>query len=278
MKFGGPTFAKFATPDEWITQLRDLGYSAASCPVPVGTSADTVRAFAESARRADVVIAEVGAWSNPLSPDPDERRNALNRCKECLALADEIGARCCVNIAGSRGPKWDGPCADDLTPETFDMVVEMVRDILDAVRPTRTFYTLETMPWMVPNSTEAYEQVLAAVDRPGFAVHFDPVNLINSPERYFANGDLIRDFVQRLGDRIRSVHAKDIALRDRLTVHLDEVRPGLGGLDYATLLTELNRHCPEAPVMMEHLSNADEYVAAAQHIRTQAKNLDIPLE
>ena len=71
-------------------------------------------------------------------------------------MADEIGARCCVNIAGSRGAKWDGPHPADLTPETFDLIVQSVREIIDAVKPTRAFYTLETMPWMYPDSADSY--------------------------------------------------------------------------------------------------------------------------
>ncbi|NOY81238.1 MAG: TIM barrel protein [Kiritimatiellaeota bacterium] len=277
MKFGGPLLAEFADPADWVAGLEKLAYTATPCPLKPGASSDTIRAYADAARRAGIAIAEVGAWSNPLSPNAEIRRRAIDHCRDCLALADEIGARCCVNIAGSRGAKWDGPCPEDLSPETFDMIVETVRDIVDAVRPIRTFYTLETMPWMIPNSVETYERILEAVDRPRFAVHFDPVNLINSPERYFRNGALVREFVQKLGDRIRSVHAKDIVLRDRLTVHLDEVRPGLGGLDYRCLLTELERGCPAAPVMMEHLPNAEEYAAAAAYIRQQAHTLGFDL-
>ncbi|CAM4444877.1 sugar phosphate isomerase/epimerase [Paenibacillus tarimensis] len=47
------------------------------------------------------MISEVGAWSNPISPDEGARRKALDFCKQQLALAEEIGARCCVNIAGA---------------------------------------------------------------------------------------------------------------------------------------------------------------------------------
>ena len=42
-------------------------------------------------------------------------------------------------------------------------------------------------------------------DRPAAAVHFDPVNLVCSPQRLFANGELIREFIARLGPLIRSV-------------------------------------------------------------------------
>ena len=160
-----------------------------------------------------------------------------------------------------------GRTSGDLSEEAFDRVVACVREIIDAVRPRRTFYTLETMPWMVPHSTDSYLRVLEAVDRDRFAVHFDPVNLINSPERYAATGALIRDFVSRLGDRIRSCHAKDIVLRKNLTVHLDEVGAGQGNLDYPELLRQLNRLDPDTPLMLEHLKTPEEYAAAAAFIR-----------
>ena len=135
------------------------------------------------------------------------------------------------------------------------MIVQTVREIIDAVKPIRTFYTLETMPWMYPDSADSYLELIRAIDRERFAVHLDVVNLICSPQRYFANAALIRECVAKLGPQIKSCHAKDIALADRLTVHLDEVRPGLGGLDYRALLRELNGLDPDLPLMLEHLPN-----------------------
>lgn len=277
MRLGGPLFTTWETPDEWAAAVRAAGYRAAYCPLPPHADDTTVAAFVTAAADHDVVLAEVGAWSNPLDDDPAQRAAALDKCKAGLALADRVGANCCVNIAGSRGPVWDGPHPLNLTAETFDLVVESVREIIDAVAPTRTYYTLETMPWVFPDSATSYELLVRAIDRPRFGVHFDPVNLINSPERYFANGALIKDFVSRLGLYIRSCHAKDITLASRLTVHLDECRPGTGGLDYAAYLTAVDSLDPELPVMLEHLPNADEYTAAAAHLRAVAAEVGVDL-
>jgi len=277
MRLGGPVFDKCDSPEEWVRAVRSLGYRAAYCPLGLDAPQDVICAYEHAAEQADIVIAEVGAWSNPLSPDDDVRKQAVEKCKRSLALADAIGARCCVNIAGSRGAKWDGPCKEDLTDETFDAIVEVVRDILDDVQPQRAFYTLETMPCMYPDSTDAYIDLIRAIDRKQFAVHFDPVNLVCSPRRYFNNGDLIRDFVARLGSHIRSCHAKDILLQDRLTVHLDEVRPGQGALDYSALLREVSHLDKDVPVMLEHLSSADEYKAAAEYIRSVAAATGVSL-
>jgi sugar phosphate isomerase/epimerase len=276
MRLGGPVPDKYEDPDSWIESLRRSGYGAAYCPVGPDADDGEVAACAAAAERAGIVLAEVGAWCNPLSRDEPTRRAALANCQACLALADRIGARCCVNIAGSRGAKWDGPCADDLTDATFDLIVETVREILDAVRPTRTCYTLETMPWMYPDSADSYVRLMRAIDRDRFAVHLDPVNLIQSPQRYFDNAAVLRECFAKLGPHVRSCHAKDILLADRLTVHLDEVPPGEGGLDYRVFLAELDKLDPDTPLMMEHLE-ADQYAPAAEHIRSVAREVGVSL-
>ena len=277
MRLGGPVVGDCSDPAGWIAALRRHGYRAAYCPPGLSAGDSQVRAFVRAAAQADIVIAEIGAGSNPLSPDPAERSAALAHCQAQLALADEFGARCCVNIAGSRGTHWDGPHPLNLTDETFDLIVETVQCIIDAVRPTRTCYALETMPWSFPDSPESYVRLIQAIDRPQFGVHLDPVNLVSSPQRFFANASLIRACFKQLGASIKSCHAKDIALSRRLTVHLDEVRPGLGGLDYRTFLTELARLDPDTPLMLEHLSAEDEYVAATAYIRGIAVEVGIAL-
>ena len=277
MKLGGPVFSDASTPERWVAALRAQGYRAAYCPVDNAADAATIRAYARAAEEADVVIAEVGAWSNPLSPDEGERNAAIAHCQKQLALADAIGARCCVNISGSRGPQWDGPHPDNLTPEAFEQIVETVRGILDVVQPTRTFYALETMPWAYPDSPDSYLRLIQAIDRPQFAVHLDPVNMISSPQRYYASGDFLRECFTKLGPYVKTCHAKDIVLQGRLTVHLDEVRPGLGALDYRTFLRELDRLNPDTPLMLEHLPTPEEYAQAAEYVRGVAREIGVTL-
>ena len=273
MRLGGPV-AYAGDPEAWAAEARRRGYSAVY--FPSGDADDSAAAgIVKAAEAAGLVIAEVGAWSNPLSPDEAVRSAALEKCRAQLALADRAGARCCVNIAGSRGAKWDGPHAEDLTDATFDLIVESVRSILDAVKPKRTFYTLEPMPWMYPDSAESYLRLLRAVGRKQFGVHLDPVNLVCSPQCYFGNAALIRDCFAKLGPHLRSCHAKDILLGEDLTVHLSEVRPGLGALDYAVFLKELDRLEPDSPLMLEHLKTDEDYRLAADYVRSVARQTGI---
>lgn len=278
IRLGGPVFVHADNPAAWVAAHRSAGYAAAYCPLQADADESLIQAYREAADANDLVIAEVGAWSNPLSPDPVQRHEALEHCKRQLELAERIGARCCVNIAGSRGTKWDGPDPRDLTGETFEMIVQTTREIIDAVQPRNSFYTLEPMPWMYPDSPDSYLELLKAVDCPAFAVHLDPVNMICSPRRYFANGVFLRECVAKLGPHIKSCHAKDILLQPNLTTHLDEVRPGLGALDYRTYLEELDRLLFDVPLMLEHLPSEEEYVAAGAYIRSVAKVAGIDLK
>jgi sugar phosphate isomerase/epimerase len=274
LRLGGTVFGEYDSPESWVEAHRNWGYTAAWCPLDADADDTEVESYRDAAARNDLLIAEVGAWSNPISRDDTERKDAIARCKRQLDLADRIGALCCANISGSRGEKWDGPHPDNLTDDTFGMIVEVTREIIDEVKPTRTYFTLETMPWTYPDSADSYLRLIKTIDRDRFAAHLDPVNLICSPQRYFKNADIIRECFAKLGPYIKSCHAKDIILRDTLTTHLDECEPGTGGLDYAVYLKELSR-LSDVPLMMEHMREPEEYQRAGKHIRKVAQSLNL---
>jgi sugar phosphate isomerase/epimerase len=278
VRLGGPLFAGYNDPGEWINALKALEYRAAYCPVDITASPDEIKAYKNAAKKADIIISEVGVWKNPISHDETERKEALDRCIKNLQLADEIGARCCVNTSGSRNKKyWSGPHMDNLTDETFDMVVETTREIIDAVKPTHTWFTLEAMPWAFPYSPDSYLRLIKAIDRKGFAVHLDPVNMVVSPEIYFNNRGMIQECFAKLGPFIKSCHAKDVKIREDIYLpHLDEVRPGLGKLDYGVFLKELGK-LQDVPLMLEHLDTQEEYKLAADYIREVGRNNGIKI-
>lgn len=266
VRLGGPVPGNFSDPAQWSIAVKSLRYSAAYSPVQPGTPSELVKAFREEAQKNEIIIAEVGVWNNLLDPDSSIRKENLKKNIESLFLADELGARCCVNISGARGEIWDGPYPDNYSHETFNLIVENVRNIIDAVKPVRSFYTLEPMPYMLPDSPDTYLDLIKAIDREQFAVHLDPVNMISSPSKFYNNADFIRECFNKLGRYIKSVHAKDIIIRPKLTVHLDECRPGLGSLDYAVLLQEISR-LKDIPLMLEHLDNQEDYKLAAEYVR-----------
>ncbi|MCR4281767.1 MAG: sugar phosphate isomerase/epimerase [Bauldia sp.] len=237
---------------------RDFGYGAAYCP-PVSINDGTRLADIEKAFAAeDVMIAEIGIWRNLITPDDAVRKAHLAFAAEKLAVADAVGAKCAVSYIGSYVAGTDyAPASENLSPAAFDACVETVRHLLDTVKPRRTKFALEMMQYSLPDSVDCYRALIAAVDRPQFAAHLDPVNLIMTPRQYWNSGALIRECFEKLGPWIVSCHAKDIVLHHQAALHFDEIIPGKGQLDYRTYLRELERIPADVPLLLEHLSDAD---------------------
>jgi sugar phosphate isomerase/epimerase len=124
---------------------------------------------------------------------------------------------------------------------------------------------------MYPDSVESHLALLQAIDRPQFAVHFDLVNLICSPQRYYNNAHLVREFFEKLGAFIKSCHAKDVQIKTSLTVHLEEVRAGLGEFDYPAFFRAAYQVNPDLPLIIEHLQKELEYGLAATYHKNVAK-------
>jgi sugar phosphate isomerase/epimerase len=265
---GGPSFSNSSDPEELARAHRTLGYSAAYCPAIAVADAGKIRAFREAFAKHSIVFAEVGRWVNLMDADPGKRKENLEKVTDGLALAEEIGARCCVDIAGSFNPtSWFGPHPDNFSRMHFDASVENARRIIDAVKPTRTHFCYEMMGWAHPHDVESCLKLLRAVDRKGFAVHLDPCNLINSPHKFYDNTALLNECFDKLGRWIVSCHAKDLVWDVEMNIHFREVAPGKGTLDYATFLKRLARLPQQPPLMLEHMPNAEEYKAGADYIR-----------
>jgi sugar phosphate isomerase/epimerase len=279
LRLGAPVWVEEDDPEALARAHRARGYRAAYCPSIPLDDRERIRATAEAFARQDVVVAEVGRWVNLLDADPVTRRQNLALVTEGLALAEAVGARCCVDIAGSFSTtSWFGPHPDNLTSRFFDAAVENARAIIDAVRPRRARFCYEMMGWSLPDSAEAVLEMRKAVDRAAFAVHLDPCNLVNSPRHYYRSSALLEECYGKLGGLIASVHAKDLTWDVETSLHFREVRPGLGSLDYGEWLSCHVRYAPETPLMLEHLPSQQEYDAARDHIREKAERVGVRLE
>lgn len=272
--YGVPVAAD-ADPREIAAAHLAMGYNAAYCPAASIDDSDRIRAIRDAFAAADIEIAEVAAWRNVSPPEPDRRKEARDYVKERLALADEVGALCAITYIGSMAPDSDyEPHPDNLSQKGFDTFVECAREIIDAVKPKRAKFCLEMMQWELPDSPEILVELIRAIDRPAFAAHLDPVNLIVSPRQYYDTPALIRRCFELLGPWIVSCHAKDITMGSKLSLHFDEVIPGRGALDYATYLSCLDGR--GIPIMLEHLADED-YPEARDHLKGVGKSLGIQI-
>ena len=267
MKLGISMNLSRTVPEEWARRHKELGLSAVVFPRAHTAPIGEIDACVAAAKEFGLHIAEVGSWKNLLSPDKATREENFAHCLHQLELAEYVGADCCVNISGARGEQWDGAYPENYAPETYETIITDIRELLDRVKPQKTAYTLEPMPWMHPDSPEDYLQMIRDVDRPGFAVHMDMVNMVCTPERYLFSADFTRRAFALLGPYVKSCHLKDVALSPKLTFQLAEVPCGEGGFDIAAYIREAEQVNPDMPMIIEHLRSEEAYLKAIAYIK-----------
>ncbi|MBQ8202633.1 MAG: sugar phosphate isomerase/epimerase [Clostridia bacterium] len=279
MRLGGSVMKPYSSPKEWLAHVKELGYSAVIFPVESTAPAHVIRDYLQCCRDNDLLIGEVGAWRNVMARDEKERAANLDWNIRQLELAETVGANCCVNISGSMAELWDGYHPALGTREVYERVVENTQRIIDAVKPAHTAYSLEPMPWMVPESPEQYLQLMRDVDRSAFKVHMDYCNMINGVERYRDASGFIAHCFELLGESIVSIHAKDVLISEgALPVNINEVPPGEGSIDLP-LVTELAHALgDDIPVFVEHLPDHAAYMKAAAVMRQAAEQAGVPVK
>jgi len=229
----------------------------------------------------DVVIAEANAMCmSILDTDEGNRKAVIDRICERLAFADTIGARCCAIHGGTvQANGWGQFSPENFSQASFERTVSTIQAILDEVQPKTTKLGIEIEPYALPDSPQAYRDLIDAVDRPGFGVHFDAVNSITSPRTLAESSAWLREYFDKVGPWIASCHAKDMVLVREGTVAsrwgYKEVPPGEGDLDYRTFVKGVSELPLEPPLMIEHLKTEEEYEAARKYIVGVAERVGV---
>jgi sugar phosphate isomerase/epimerase len=278
MRLGGPIFRKVDGFDEEVALHRKLGFGAAFCKFvkDPGERKEYKQAFAE----ADIVLAEYGAYCiNILDTNPTLRQQNVDEICRRLEYADEMGARCCVIHGGTvETGDWGNANPLNMSEKSFAETVEIVQGILDRVQPTTTKLVMETESYLLPDSAEVYLRLIEAIDRPGLAVHLDPINITSSPWRFYNNALFIRQCFALLGPWIVSCHAKDMNMPPKhATVRIDETFVGDGVLDYGTYLKEITKLSPAPTLMIEHL-NESQLIQGLRFLFRKAEESGITFE
>jgi sugar phosphate isomerase/epimerase len=282
MRLGGYGIDYAGDPEAYARAHVAFGYNAAYMPNIDINNRTEIDAIVKAMAAADVIIAEGGAWKNLIAHDDAVRRANLDYAMHQLALADELGARACVAFHGTVGHPGDpwqlsdnydyGPHPDNQSEAGFQRAVDTARYVIDAVKPKRTKFSLEMVPWLVTDTPENYLKLLKAIDRPEFGAHIDAANLVITPRLYFNTGAMIREAFALLGPWVVSCHAKDIVMKGgpgTISFHLDEVPPGEGNLDYRAYVTEIRKLGRDVPLMLEHFG-VPEYQRGLAYIKSIA--------
>lgn len=267
MRLGVSTDFGCNDADKWISENKKLELKSVVFPLNCECTDEKIKQYTKAASDAEISIAEVGIWRNLVAADTDERKANLKYSIGQLQLAEEIGARCCVNVVGAfAGKRWDGPAKENFTKEAWMEAVKTIQRIIDEVNPKNTYFTIEPMPWMIPSGPEEYLRLIDDVARDRFAVHMDIINMINCPERFFFPEEFMDKCFELLKGKIRSCHLKDVKLLPDYTFQLRECACGDGDFPIEYYAKLINREDDQMPVIIEHLHSNEEYYDSVKYV------------
>jgi sugar phosphate isomerase/epimerase len=250
------------TSDGFTTELADLlqGWGIRALALHL-QDADAL--IAREGRRIRRLLADrdIRVWQstgyqpNLVDPEPDTQREARARISRGLAVAEQLGAVMVNTGVGSYHPTFPyGPHPANHTPRAIEALVENLRVLCDEAEGRGLLLSLEPHVQTAISDPDTIAGIVAAVDHPVLRVNFDPVNLLGTLPLVFEAGAAIRRMGQRMSSFLGpSAHVKDIRPLPELVLHLAEVSPGEGYVDWAAYFEVCRSLGDGAALIVEHL-------------------------
>ena len=224
------------------------------------------------------VAQATGNRPNLVVADPDVRADALARVRRAIAAASQLGAVMVNTGVGSHHPSFPyGPHPANHTPQALDTLVANLRILCPEASDHGLLFSLEPHVMTTIDSVETISAVVEAVGHPVLRVNFDPVNLLGTLPAVYGSAAAIRAIGDRLGPVLApSAHIKDIRPAPALVLHLDEVPPGDGFVDWEAYFAVCRRLGDRSALIVEHLEG-DEVEATLARVTRMASAHGIAL-
>ena len=225
----------------------------------------------------DLEIGQVIPFKQACLLHPDRNTFLENREKiaRTLEICRKIGANNLQCSIGSLNPDsiW-GIHPENHTQKALDMLVENAREVAKIAEDNQVMLAPETNLWTVVNSIERMKEYVDRVESSYMKITFDIVNYMTY-DRVFESGKYARCAVSTLGDRIGSIHFKDVIVTDDKDYkgHIHETKIGTGLLDYATVIKVSTQLEPWKIFILEHIHNEQDIKLAHDHIQNIAARI-----
>lgn len=220
----------------------------------------------------------VGNYGNGLCSDDDsERSDAISFVIDMIKFSAKLGCPNTYFRPGSmnRSGAWL-PHPENRSSEVFDRLIDSGKQICQVAESEDVEIAIEGGIVCPVYSPQRVRDLIDAVGSPALKLNMDPVNFIGSIEDIYDNTKLLNEFYELLPDRILGAHAKDITLIDGLLPKFEESIIGQpeSMLDQATFLQGMQRVCPDAHILIEHLPD-EKIPLAAEGLKREAQQAGI---
>ena len=262
-------------------RIREAGFHGVTWFVnrPLDATKDDVARVRQVFKDADLGIAQLNGWYETLcNYDDGLRAQGVAGMTALTRIGAIVQAPSVYVRPGGHNPNghWYAH-PENHTQRTFDNIVDSLRKVCTVAQQEGTLIAIEGHALSALDTPQRMRELVDAVASPALKFNYDPVNFVGTVKQVHDTTSVLNDMHMLLGDVTVAAHAKDCKLGDELVVHIEEVIPGTGVMDYETFMRQFQQLCPDGYFIIEHLP--DEHVLAARdNVVALAKRFGVPLQ
>jgi sugar phosphate isomerase/epimerase len=256
LKAGGWTAVEAAS-DAWLSRPRPDS---------------EIREVKAQAKANDVVFYGLHCAGNIIAPDPDADR-WQRHIIDTIHAAEAVGCQLILTHAGSMysNRNWAHPL--NWSRESWTRTVNALKRICKDTAGSKVDIAIEAVNTESVNNPWAHKRLREDVGDQRISVGLDITNMVH-PGVAFRMTELINTTFDLLEDQIRYVHAKDFVWNTMLP-GINWAMNGTGNMDYEMFLVRLSRLKTNPFVLVEFLTENEEYAQAQRNIRALANKVGV---
>jgi len=266
---------------EACRRIRDLGFHGVTLRInrPLEAQQEDVTRVQHAFQDADLGIAQLNGWYETLCNYDDAVRAQGVAGMIALARIGAVVQAPSVYVRpGGHNPNGHWYVhPENYSQRTFDLVVDSLRKVCAVAEREGVLIAIEGLVTSVLDTPQRMRELFDAVGSSALKFNYDPVNFVGTIRQVYDTTSVLNDMFDLLGHVTVAAHAKDCNLTDHLVLHIDEVIPGTGTLNYEVFMRQFQQLCPDGYFIIEHLP--DVHVPTARdNVVAMAKRFGVPLE
>jgi len=262
-------------------RVREAGFSGAHIFVdrPLQAELSEFERVKAAYDEAGLVVAQTNGWYECLiNPDEATRAEGIKGLSQLVRIGRTLDSRFTYVRPGSINPNghwWPHP--ENHAPQTFDRLVNSLKQVCRVAEAEGVLLGVEGHVVSTLDTPQRVRDLLDAVGSPALKFNMDPVNFVGTVRDVHDTTRIVNALFDTLGRDMVALHAKDCAIQDAHVVHIVEVIPCTGSMNYELLMRRWVECCPDGYFLIEHLPD-DKVLVALEAIRRKADALGIRLE
>jgi sugar phosphate isomerase/epimerase len=275
-------------PGDWrmitaedAARVRGHGFVGSSLFInkPLEAEAADVKRVGQSFKDGGLEIAQLNGWYESLcNYDNGLRAQGIAGMSALARIGAAMQAPSVYVRPGGHNPAghWYAH-PENHTQRTFDLVVDSLKQVCRVGEQDGVFIAVEGHVLSCLDTPQRIRELVDAVGSPALKFNYDPVNFTGSVKQVHDTRIILAQLKELMGPFTVAAHAKDCALGDELVLHIKEVVPGTGTMNYEMFMKDFQELAPDGFFIIEHLPDA-ETLLAHKNVVEMAKRFGVPLE